>query len=248
VKARDGQGASREGSPPSFAQLGRSSGSVVPLPIAASSAQRSVRFVLADGDGLFRQGLALLLKTQPGVDDVAAVATLADLMSVLATFRPDVLLLDLALDPNALESIPALAATTRVIILGAADGGDHALRAVRAGASGVVFKRAEVETLMAAVRSVLDGFVWLPPALQARLTVDNRGDVARRLTAREIQVVRLVALGSRNAEVASRLSISEQTVKTHLTKILRKLAIRGRSELVLYAARAGLIRIDDRLS
>ena len=98
---------------------------------------------------------------------------------------------------------------------------------------------------MAAVRSVLDGFVWLPPAVQARLTVDTRGDVEGRLTEREVQVVRLVALGSRNAEVAEQLFISEQTVKTHLTSILKKLAIRGRSELVLYAARAGLIGIND---
>jgi DNA-binding NarL/FixJ family response regulator len=207
-----------------------------------------MRIALADGDGLFRQGLALLLKTQPGVDDVAAVATLGDLASVLPTFRADVLLLDLSLDRDALKEIPALAAATRVIIVTTDDDGDQALRAVRAGASGVVFKRMEVETLMAAVRSVLDGFVWLPPALQSRLTVDNRGDIERRLTGREIEVVRLVALGSRNAEVAARLLISEQTVKTHLTKILRKLSIRGRSELVLYAARSGLIKIDERLS
>jgi two-component system NarL family response regulator len=204
-----------------------------------------IRVVLADDQGLFRQGLTLLLKAQPDVAEVLAVETLADLASILPTFRPDVLLLDLVLERSALADIPTLAAATRVIVVTASDDTDQMLEAVRAGASGVVFKRAEVETLMAAVRSVLDGFVWLPPAVQARLTVDTRGDVEGRLTEREVQVVRLVALGSRNAEVAEQLFISEQTVKTHLTSILKKLAIRGRSELVLYAARAGLIGIND---
>jgi DNA-binding NarL/FixJ family response regulator len=190
-------------------------------------AGRCIRIALADDHGLFRQGLALLLKAQPDVAEVVAVATLGELTSVLSTFRPDVLLLDLALERSTLDDIPALAAATRVIVVTATDDADHMLKAVRAGASGVVFKRVEVETLMAAVRSVLDGFVWLPPAVQARLTVDTRGgEVESRLTDREVQVVRLVALGSRNAEVASRLYISEQTVKTHLTRILRKLSIR----------------------
>jgi DNA-binding NarL/FixJ family response regulator len=115
------------------------------------------------------------------------------------------------------------------------------------GASVVMYavKRFAVETLMEAIRAVAHGNVWMPAMLQNELAKRLRNPVIGELSAREEQIVRYVALGLRNAEVANKLSISEQTVKTHLNAIFRKLQVRDRVELTLFAVRNGLISIRE---
>ena len=119
-----------------------------------------------------------------------------------------------------------------------------AVAAIRKGARAVVFKRFAVETLMDAIRTVAADNVWLPASLQTHMVAELRRPPASALSPREEEVVRYVALGLRNAEVAKELSISEQTVKTHLNSIFRKLGVRDRLELVLHAQRAGSIVKD----
>src|SRR5437764_15325550 len=122
----------------------------------------------------------------------------------------------------------------------------EALARICAGARAVVFKRFGLETLMEALQAVTEGHAWMPPALQAELTAQMSHPAAEALTSREREIVRHVALGFRNAEVARRLSISEVTVKTHLNNVFQKLKIRDRVELTLYAIRTGLIGIHEK--
>jgi len=205
-----------------------------------------LRIIIADDHALFRQGLKSMLKLQPEASVVAEVECVAEIVPALNKTPCDVLLLDLQMDRNALADIESLARRVRVVVVTASEQPADALAAIRAGARAVVFKRFALETLMAALRAVTEGHVWMPPALQAELTAQMSQPAAEALTAREREIVRHVALGFRNAEVARRLSITEVTVKTHLNNVFQKLKIRDRVELTLYAIRTGLIGIHER--
>jgi two-component system nitrate/nitrite response regulator NarL len=208
-----------------------------------------LRIVIADDHTLFRQGLrSMLVNLHANVSVVAEVEGLDEIAPLLARTACDVLLLDLQMDRNALADIPALARRVRVVVVTASQQPSEALAAIRAGARAVVYKRFAVETLMEAIRTVTDGHVWLPPALQTALTARMSAPDDRTLTARERDIVRLVALGLHNDEIARRLSIEEATVKTHLNNVFRKLAVRDRVGLTLYAIRVGLIAIDEQVA
>ena len=207
-----------------------------------------LRMIIADDHALFRQGLRSMLRLEPGVVVVAEVERVADLAPILAETRCDVLLLDLQMDRNALADIEGLARRVRVLVVTASEQPSEALAALRAGARAVVFKRFALETLMDAVRAVVDGHVWMPPALQAEMTAQALQSETEPLSSREREIVRAVALGLRNAEVAQRLGIAEATVKTHLNKIFQKLGIRDRTELVRYAIRVGIVGVNEQIS
>jgi len=145
------------------------------------------------------------------------------------------------MERNSWEDITALAAKVPVVVLTASEVATDALAAIRLGARAVVLKRFAVETLMDAIRAVVAGNVWMPPSLQNQLAARLRDPSMNLLSPREEEVVRHVGKGMRNAEVAKKLSISEQTVKLHLNAIFRKLGVRDRVQLVLYASQAGLI-------
>jgi DNA-binding NarL/FixJ family response regulator len=130
----------------------------------------------------------------------------------------------------------------------ASERADDALAAIRSGARAVVFKRFAIETLMDAIAAVTEGHIWLPPALQKHLMDRLQEPPEEPLTPRELEIVRQVALGLRNAEVAERLAISEVTVKTHLNNIFQKLGVRGRTALALYAIRVGIIGVQEKSS
>src|SRR5262249_19737809 len=147
---------------------------------------------------------------------VGEVERVDEIAPLLARTPCDVLLLDLQMERNALADIPAFARRLRVIVVTATQQPSEALAAIRAGARAVVFKRFAVETLMEAVRTVTDGHVWLPPALQTALTAQLSEPDEKTLTAREREIVRLIALGFQNPEIARRLAIGEVTVKTHI--------------------------------
>ena len=205
-----------------------------------------VRIVIADDHALFRQGLKSMLRLQSDVVVTADVERVSDLFSTLATTPCDILLLDLQMDRNTLSDIEGFSRRGRVVVVTASEQPSEAIAALRAGARAVVLKRFAIETLMDAVRAVMEGHVWMPPALQAQLVprmLEPANDV---LSSREIEIVRFVALGLRNAEVAQRLSITEGTVKTHLNNVFQKLKIRDRVELARYAIRVGLIGADEK--
>jgi two-component system, NarL family, response regulator len=200
--------------------------------------QRPIRIVIADDHLLFRQGLTSLLKHEPEVTIVGETERADELAALLTRTPCDQLILDLQMERNVLADISTLALRVRVIILTASEVPSDAVDAIRQGARAVVFKRFAVETLMDAIRTVAAGDVWLPASLQTQMAAQLRGSGPNVLSAREAEVVRYVARGLRNAEIAANLSISEETVKTHLNRIFRKLGVRDRVELVLYATRS----------
>jgi len=207
-----------------------------------------IRVVIADDHLLFRQGLKALLKQEPDVTVVGETDRVDELPALLARTPCDQVLLDLQMERNSLTDIESLVKRVRVVVLTASELAADALAAIRMGAHAVVFKRCAVETLMDAVHAAAEGNVWMPASLQNQFANRLRNPLINELSPREEQVVRFVALGLRNAEVAEKLSISEQTVKTHLNTIFRKLSIRDRVALTLYAARAGIISIRERSS
>jgi two-component system, NarL family, response regulator DegU len=204
-----------------------------------------IRLIIADDHALFRQGLRSMLRLHERITIVADVERIAELPAALATSACDVVLLDLQMDRNTLPDVETLGHHVRVVVLTASEHPADALDALRAGARAVVWKRFALETLMEALQVVMDGHVWLPPALQAEITTLALRPAHEPLSAREREIVRLVALGLRNAEVAQRLAIAEATVKTHLNNIFQKLSIRDRVELTRHAIRMGWVGTNE---
>jgi two-component system NarL family response regulator len=199
-----------------------------------------IRLVIADDHALFRQGLVSLLRLQPGIEVVAEVEHADEIMPLLNTLICDIVLLDLQIGRSSMNDIPELSQRAAVIVLTANESSDAGMKALELGARGIVQKRFAVETLITAIRTVAEGLVWMPPTVQAAFA-SGANSSAKRLTARESEVLRYVALGLRNAEVAKRMSVSEATVKTHLTNIFNKLGFRDRLELTRYAVKIGVI-------
>ncbi len=204
-----------------------------------------LRIAIADDHALFRQGLRSQLRLQAGLVVVGEVDRADELAAMIAATPCDILLLDLQMERSALIDIKALAERVSVIVVTASERAEDALAALRSGARAVVFKRFAIETLMDAIAAVVDGNVWMPPALQKYLAARLNEPPEEPLTPREVEIVRHVAMGLRNAEVAERLSISEVTVKTHLNNIFQKLGLRGRTALALYAIRMGIIGVPE---
>jgi len=206
-----------------------------------------LRIIIADDHALFRQGLrSMFVNLHPEVTVVAEVDSVSAVARTLATTPCDVLLLDLQMDRNALADIGNFARRAQVVVVTASQDPAEALAAIRAGARAVVFKRFAVESLVEALRAVREGHVWMPPALQSELTARLSQPDTKALTAREREIVRLVALGLQNPEIARRLAISDGTVKTHLNNVFHKLDVRDRVGLTLYAIRTGLVGIHEK--
>jgi DNA-binding NarL/FixJ family response regulator len=205
-----------------------------------------IRLILADDHAIFREGLKALLQHEPAVAIVAETSRIDGLAALLDTTPADVLLLDLQMERSSLTEIEALSQKIAVVVLTASELVGDALAAIRLGARAVVLKRFAVETLMDAIEQVAAGEVWLPPNVQGQLAARLRDPAANPLSPREEEVVRHVALGLRNADVARRLFISEQTVKTHLNNVFQKLGIQDRVELTIYAIRHGIIGVHER--
>ena len=202
-----------------------------------------LRLIIADDHALFRQGLRSLLALE-GLEVAAEVEHASGLEAALASNPCDILLLDLQMEQWSMDQIAEVSRKTAIIVLTANESVETGLTALRLGARAIVHKRFAIESLMTAIRAVADGLVWMPPAMQAALVAQD-SPAAKKLTARESEIVRYVAIGMRNAEVATRLSLSESTVKTHLTNIFQKLGIRDRTELARYAIRTGLVTVQD---
>jgi DNA-binding NarL/FixJ family response regulator len=206
-----------------------------------------LRIAIADDHALFREGLKSLLKSQPQLTVVGEAERVEDIFPMLARRPCDVLLLDLQMDRNALADIAVLTKRVVVVVVTADEHAEVALAAMRAGARAVVFKRFAPESLIDALRTAAQGQLWLPPDLRTHLIAGLQESVPV-LTPREREIIRHVARGLRNAEVAKKLFISETTVKTHLNNIFQKLGVRDRVELTLYAVRMGLIGVHEQAS
>jgi DNA-binding NarL/FixJ family response regulator len=204
-----------------------------------------LRLIIADDHALFRQGLKSLLLLQSETQVVAEIESADDVLPVVSATGCDVLLLDLQMDRWMMDDLPQLSRLTNVIVLTASESAENGVRALRLGAKGIVQKRFAIETLMMAVRSVADGMVWMPPMVQTEFARQETS-IGKELTPRESEIVRYVASGLRNTEVAERLSITESTVKTHLNNVFQKLGLRDRLELTHYAIKTGMVAVLDR--
>jgi DNA-binding NarL/FixJ family response regulator len=205
-----------------------------------------LRVIIADDHALFRDGLRSALEVRGGISVVAEIARLDDIVPVLDTHDCDVLLLDLQMDRNAIAEIRSFSERVSVAVVTASEEPEELVAAVRAGARAVFFKTFPITSLIEALRTVASGNVWLPPSLQTYIANELQHPGIEALTAREREIVRYVALGLHNAEVAKKAFISEQTVKTHLKNIFQKLGVRDRVALAMYAARVGLVGVRER--
>ena len=205
-----------------------------------------VRLIIADDHALFRDGLRSLLRRHPEFQVVGEAERASELQRKLVEIPCDILLLDLQMERWAVDDIAGFSRLTKVLVLTASESIENAVSALRLGARGVVQKRFAVKTLLDAIRAVADDLVWLPPTLQAEIAA--QWVATKDLTSREAEVVRYIAAGLRNAEVGERLSVSESTIKTHLNNIFRKLGLRDRVELTVYALRHGIVLSRDQSS
>jgi len=205
-----------------------------------------IRIVVVDDHPVVREGLVASLEDDPEFQVVGAVGSAEDAMPVVAARHPDVILLDLEL-PGAggLDAIPRLGAAhpgARILILTAYDTDERVLGALRAGAKGYLLKGASMEEIARAIRTVHAGQSCLEPRI-ASTVVAALGPRRRpaALSDRERDVLRLVAGGRSNKQIAHALGITERTVKFHVTSILNKLGADNRAQAVALAARRGLL-------
>jgi two-component system, NarL family, response regulator len=207
--------------------------------------RKRLRVLIADDHAVVRDGLMALLENAPDIEVVAAVGRVDELKAALETTPCDILLLDLKMDRWVIDDIGEFAKSAKVVVLTGSDRNEDLIASFRAGAHAIVQKSHAAETLREAIRAVAEGAVWIPPVLRRRLAAaQSQAAPSEKLTTRESEIVRYVAMGLRNAEVARKLSISEGTVKIHLNNIFSKLNIRDRVELTLYALRTRLVALD----
>jgi two-component system response regulator NreC len=205
--------------------------------------------VLADDHVVVRTGLRLLLEAEPGIEVVGEAGDMTATIEQVERHRPDVLVLDLHMPGEAsLPAIPGLrerSPGTRVLVLTAQRDPSFAGEALRMGAVGYVPKEAAGSQLLEAIAVVADGGTYLEPQLGARLAATNAERAATELTEREVEVLRLIARGRTNREMAERLFLSVRTVESHRARIQRKLGRSRRSDLVDYALERGLVEASD---
>ncbi|MDT0278277.1 response regulator transcription factor [Blastococcus goldschmidtiae] len=214
----------------------------------------TIRVLLADDEALVRAGLRMILEAEPGIDVVGEAADGADAVTMCRELQPDVALVDLRMPridgiqaARRITSDPALG--TAVVMLTTFDTDEHVVDALRAGATGFLLKSMPRDQLVTAVRAAASGEKLLAPALLRRLLEDfvSRAVTVPApglddLTPREEEVLRLMARGLSNAEIAASLVLGEGTVKTHVARVLAKLGVRDRVQAVVAAYESGLVR------
>jgi two-component system response regulator NreC len=215
----------------------------------AQPAADEAKVVLADDHSVVRQGLRLMLDAQAGLRVVAEAGDVETALRMVRAHRPAVLMLDLNMPGRAsLDAIPELLESSpgvRIVVLTMQDEPALAQASLRAGASAYVLKDAAADELVHAVQLVLEGQTYLQPTLGARIAAQEpTTDESDDLSEREREVLRLIALGHTNGEIASQLFLSVRTVESHRAHIQQKLRLTTRAELVRYALDRGLIGSD----
>jgi DNA-binding NarL/FixJ family response regulator len=213
-----------------------------------------IRVLLADPHALFRRGVRMVLDEEPGIEVVAECADGLDAVDRIAELAPDVVLIDVRMPGisgiEATRRARSLVPNLKVAILTVSEDDEDLFAAVRAGATGYLLKEVSIEELPAAVRAVARGQSLISPAMASRLLiefnalsrrVEEQRGTAPRLSDRELEVLRLVARGLSNKDIAAELVIAENTVKNHVRNILEKLQLRSRMEAAMYAVREKLV-------
>jgi NarL family two-component system response regulator LiaR len=214
----------------------------------------SIGVFVADDHAIVRQGIRALLATEPGIEIIGETGDGARAVSDVLALRPDVTLMDLMLPglegAEAIRRIREVWPDARILVLTSFVTDEKVLPAIRAGASGYLLKDSAPEDLVRAIRQVHRGESPLDPSVAGRiLQALSQSEPATpspdALTARELDVLREVARGYSNQEIAVRLSLSEATVRSHISHILSKLQLNSRTQATLYALREGLVTLDD---
>lgn len=214
----------------------------------------TARVVLADDQPLVRAGFRMILEAEDDIDVVGEASDGEEAVAVTRQLQPDVVLMDIQMPKvDGLEATRRIAqdasTDSRILILTTFERDDYVFEALRAGASGFMLKNAAPEDLVRAVRVVATGDALLDPAITRRVIEDyaqraaprkDHGRLAR-LTEREREVLRLLATGKSNAELAAHLYLGEGTVKTHVSHLLGKLGLRDRVQAVVFAYETGLV-------
>jgi DNA-binding NarL/FixJ family response regulator len=217
-----------------------------------------IRVVLADDQTVVRGGLRMILDSQPDIEVVGEAGSGEAAVALVPETGPDVVLMDIRMPGldgiEATRRLLAQGGSTRVLILTTYDLDEYLYEAMRAGASGFLLKTAEPQELIAGVRTVASGDALVAPEITRRLLEEftrrpppgaTVPDVLAELTDRELDVLRLVARGQSNGEIAKELFLSPGTVKTHVGHLLAKLGARDRTQAVILAYECGLVRPGD---
>ncbi|GAA1322491.1 response regulator [Leucobacter albus] len=217
-------------------------------------ADTPIRVAIVDDQAMVRQGFGALLGAQPDITVVGDGSDGDEAVELVRRTRPDVILMDIRMPRmNGLDATRAVLSrpgddNPRIIMLTTFDADEYVFAALRAGASGFLLKDASADDLISAVRIVAGGEALLAPSVTKRLIADYAARPERKqsaslsqVTERELDVMRLVAAGHTNAEIAGLLFLSEQTVKTHVSRLLSKLGLRDRTQLVITAYESGLV-------
>lgn len=210
-----------------------------------------IAVVVADDQPIIRDGFAAVIDSAPDLRVVARVADGVELVDAVAEHSPHVAVVDIRMPRmDGIEAASRISDTTRVLMLTTFDIHDYVTAALSAGARGFLLKDVPAETLLAGVRAVAEGSLLLGPSVTDRLADElaTAGGIKpstprdHGLTPREGEVLALVASGMSNAEIADELVIGQETVKSHVSQILRTLGVRDRVQAVVYAYRHGLAR------
>jgi DNA-binding NarL/FixJ family response regulator len=216
----------------------------------------SIRVLICDDQALVRGGFRAILDARPEIEVVGEAENGAQAVALAERRRPDVILMDIRMPVldgiEATRKLVADGSQARIIVLTTFDLDEYVHAAIRAGASGFLLKDVTPAKLVEAIGIVAHGDALLAPSVTRRLLErfaatlpvgDQSSDALAELTAREIEVLRLLAGGLSNAEIAAELVVSEATVKTHISSVLRKLGLRDRVQAVIVAYQTGLVRL-----
>ncbi len=225
--------------------------------VEANAAQDSLRVLICDDHALFRRGLTMVLESEEGIEVAAEAEDGEDAVRKAAEHAPDVVLMDVRMPKmsgiEATRAIAELVPTAKILMLTVSDEEEDLYEAVKAGASGYLLKEISIEEVANAIRAVVTGQSLISPSMASKLLIEFN-NLARKaeqrvmmpkLTDRELQVLKLVAQGHSNREVAGELYISENTVKNHVRNILEKLHLHNRMEAVIYAVKERLLDLRD---
>ena len=222
--------------------------------------QEPIRTLIVDDHALFRRGLEIVLVTEPDIEVVGQAGDGAEAVDKASEFLPDVVLMDVKMPRSsgieACRAIKAAAPSAKIVILTMSDEEEDLFEAIRAGASGYLLKDIPLDEVAEAVRAVHGGQSLISPSMAGKLLTEfatlarrdqeepPREVPAPKLTDREMQVLKLVARGMNNRDIAKELFISDNTVKNHVRNILEKLQIHSRMEAVMVAVREKLIELS----
>ena len=222
-----------------------------------TAADEVIRVLIADDQALFRRGLYVVLGTEDGIEVVGEAENGEEAVAKSEELAPDVVLMDVRMPKvngiDAARTIRGIAPTTKILMLTVSDEEDDLYEAIKAGATGYLLKEISIEEVASAIRAVHGGQSLISPSMASKLLTEFASMIKRtddrqqvptpRLTDREMEVLKLVAKGLNNRDIAKQLFISENTVKNHIRNILEKLQLHSRMEAVVYAVREKLLDI-----